>query len=258
MNDEHDATAARLGERLRREADALVPGPPPVLAVVREGRRIRRRRHLAVAASFFAVLLLPWAVTAFPRADTGPVGPDMAGAPGTTPPTTAARVVEPYEAVDIGTGWSIALRPPDRPGVHGGQGYVLVADEDFATATRLLADDQEPEVEGDDPGDDLSGFMTVLSEVFVISGTWRTEAGVPPAYVTVTHDEVTRAATLLRVPDEQGWGVYYAVFERTDEGGLIERALETAAGVRVELAGAEGHVIDKISEEDLGHDPLIS
>ncbi|MFP8907028.1 hypothetical protein ACLIYN_22535, partial [Streptomyces atacamensis] len=37
--------AARLAEAMRREAGTLVAGPPPVEALVREGRRLARRRR---------------------------------------------------------------------------------------------------------------------------------------------------------------------------------------------------------------------
>jgi len=256
MNDEHDALAARLGERLREEADAFVPGPPPVLTVLRQGRRMRRRRRLAVTTAFAAALLLPWAATTLPELTRGPTT-----AQANTVTRDTARVVRPYEGVEIGPGLglSIALRGPDRPGSEDGESYVLSGAAGIAAAVKNLAADERPRVSGDGSGNDLSGFLTVTREATVISGTWRTKTGAPPRSITVTLDGQTQSAKLLRLADTPGWGVYYAVFGvGAGASPVPDPSLSVVRMPRellIAMLDGNGRIVTRISE--LGVDPRI-
>jgi hypothetical protein len=215
MSDESDAAAAgrELGERMRREVADLATGLPPVPEVMREGRRMRRRRHLTVTAACLVAVSLPLTVAAFPtllpdRDRQGSATAEAGGAP---------RVVEPYDRIDVGHGWSLTLRPAAREGFVAGQGYALSRTEDFEDAVQRLADDNNPRVTGDTLGDDLSGFLTITSNGTIVSGTWRTASGLPPRQVRVTVNGEVSTAELVRTPESPGWGVYYAVFDERPE-----------------------------------------
>jgi hypothetical protein len=265
MRDESDpATLAgrELGERLRREVDDLATGLPPVSEVMREGRRMRRRRHLAVTTACLVAVSLPLTVAAFPALLPGGSDEESASAGAGGSP----RVVEPYERIDVGHGlaWSLGLQPAHREGYEAGQGYVLCRTDDFEVAVEQLADDENPRVAGDGRGDDLSGFLSVTSGATIVSGTWRTASGRLPGRVVISWGAHEVEATLLRTRDARGWGVYYAVLDGTPQmvetvfgdGGLTQMI----ADVRVELVAEaeQGDPLATIWGEDLGSDSQIA
>ncbi|GAA2429828.1 hypothetical protein [Streptomyces macrosporus] len=211
-----DHEAARLAEAMRREADTLRPGPPPVDAVLREGRRRRRQRRRAVAGAAAAaglgclagVLLLP------PLPTTGPVGtpPAASTAPSPSVPSAPAaspgvRVVEPYEPVEIGQGTLLGLLPEGRQNHVVVRGDRAAFDEAVERAKEIAGDGIRP--------DSLSGGHHHLPEDGVLyTGAWRTDT--EPARITVTAADRTWEAGMVSLPGDPGWGVYHVDAGRLD------------------------------------------
>ncbi|GAA2383010.1 hypothetical protein GCM10010420_01260 [Streptomyces glaucosporus] len=228
------AETARLAEALRREADALRPGPPPVDAVLREGRRRRRQRHRALAGTAAAAvlgclagaLLLPSGPPAGPAAP--PAASTVSPAPSPPPaPVPGVRVVRPYEPVEIGQGALLGLLP------EGRQNYVVDWSpegfrESVRQARKAVGDGIRP--------NSLSGGISFSPDRGVLyTGAWRTDT--EPARITVTAAGRTWEAGLVSLPDDPGWGVYHV-----DAGRLGPD--ETSATVTV--YGPDGTVLARL------------
>ncbi|MEO3749506.1 hypothetical protein [Streptomyces sp. B6B3] len=254
-------------ERLRREADDLPTGQPPVAEVMREGRRLRRRRHLAVTTACVVAVSLPLTVADFSDLlpDGGAQGSVNMEAGGDTA-DDGPHMVEPLERIDIGHGlpWSLALRSADPP-LSGDEGYLLCRTEDFDEAVQLWADEgADSGTVGTVAGPGLRGFLTVTSNATIISGTWVTESGLPPRQVLVTWDDDVTEATLLTTPASAGWGVYYVVLDRLP---TLAEEVEDGEGfvltgrpedLRVELVPATPEdSLAPITAEDMETDPQI-
>jgi hypothetical protein len=246
MNEEHgghDGMAAGIGARLRREADLLPPGPPPIRTVVRQGRRIRLRRRAAtsLAFAFVAALLLPLGLAALPdaRRPSDPVAPAH--------PSTV-RVVRSGEDVGLGHGldWTIFLRG-QAPGGATGLGYVLVPADEDDTRYGFPTD---PTPEAGAPS--LSGYLTDVPGAVIVSGSWWTGSDSPPpsppSSISVTYGGTTRNAALLRLRSTPGWGAYYAVFEEEGKGSPREE------DARAEMLDANGRTIGVITGDDFNAD----
>ncbi|HZG02283.1 MAG TPA: hypothetical protein VE546_01685 [Streptomyces sp.] len=214
----HEAT--RLAEAMRHEAGALSVGPPPVDAVLREGRRMRRRRRrTAAGAAATAVLAtLACAVLLPPRLSPGPdPAPPAAASPRPAPsatagehhaPSSAVRVVRPYEPVGIGQGALLGLLP------EGEQNYVVAWDgpEDFREqiehARHLTGDNIRP--------DSIACNYSSSERGTLYTGTFRTDT--EPARITVEAAGRTWEAEMVRLAGDPGWGAYHVDAGRTGIG----------------------------------------
>ncbi|MTE20151.1 hypothetical protein F0L17_13730 [Streptomyces sp. TRM43335] len=204
--------AAHLAKTMRREADALCPGPPPVDAVVRAGRRRRRHRRRAVAGVTAATVLgclvgalVPLSLPPSPPPSERPVGTPPATAtasptPSGEPTSSGVRVVRPYEPVEIGQGALLGLLPEGRQNHIVTWGGRQAFDEEIEWAKGLPGDGIRP--------NSLSGGYHYSPESGVLyRGTWRTDT--EPARITVTAAGRTWEANLVRLPGDPGWGVYH-------------------------------------------------
>ncbi|MFP8964652.1 hypothetical protein ACLIYP_29415 [Streptomyces nanhaiensis] len=219
--------AARLAEAMRREAGTLIAGPPPVEALVREGRRLARRRRAAAGAAAAAVLaclaggvLLPPLLAPSGPAPAAPQAaspaPSVPSAPSETLP--GVRVVEPYEPVEIGQGALLGLLP------EGRQNYVVAwgGPEDFRESVEAARG-----VVGDSlrAGSLSFGHSSSPGGGVLLTGAYRTET--EPARITVTAGGRTWEAGMVRLPGDPGWGVYHVDAGGTGPG---TRATVTAYG----------------------------
>lgn len=198
MNDETPAGGMRLGDAMRREADALTVGPAPVEEVLRRGRAARRRRTAVLSgAATAAVALVVLAAFGDPAPHREPAPPAKAPA-ATTGSPAAPRTVRPYEPVAIGDGVSVALLPDGAQNYVVGPGDIRPAVE----ASRVVTGDNIR------PNSLSSGFQSGGPRP-LYAGAFRFDS--LPARIEVRLDSGTRhAATLLRLPGAGDWGVYYA------------------------------------------------
>ncbi|MET7618117.1 hypothetical protein [Streptomyces sp. NPDC005408] len=220
MNDE-----MRIGEALRREADAHPVGQAPVDEVLRRGRTARRRRTAATAGAAVATAALALlAYGGVPGADPAPAPtpPATAGprpVPSVTCPRAGMRTVQPYEVVDIGRGVRMALLP------EGNQNYVVGLDDlqkDIDDARQYPGTNILP--------NSLSGSGG--SDEGLVAGAFRTDE--VPARIVVRADEGGEcSAGVLRLRGEAGWGTYYAFLD----------ASTVAAGYTVTAFAGDGGVL---------------
>ncbi|MDT0463059.1 hypothetical protein [Streptomyces gibsoniae] len=108
------ADAGLLRETLAESAYAITPSRPPLAAVERAGRRIRRRRRAVVAGAGCGLLLVPLTVLALRGTDSDTDRATPPAASAAASPSVAAgkvRVVTPGERVAVGTGTTLWLAP---------------------------------------------------------------------------------------------------------------------------------------------------
>ncbi|WP_328860614.1 hypothetical protein [Streptomyces sp. NBC_00306] len=193
MNDD-----LRLGDALRREADAHAVGPAPVDAVLRRGRAARTRRRAAVAGA--ATVTAALAVLAYAGVDgthvsPSPAPPATAPAPSASTGRPGVRTLQPYEVAGIGHGQKMVLLP------EGEQNYV-VQDGDIqqavAAARQLPGDNIRP--------DSVSGGLS--SGEGLVHGAFRTDS--PPARIVIRVADKEYEAGVLSLRGEPDWGTYYA------------------------------------------------
>ncbi|MFC9846499.1 hypothetical protein ACFWFF_13315 [Streptomyces sp. NPDC060223] len=255
MNDQHDAEAAELGDRLREATDVLGPGRPPVLAVMRQGSRIRRRRRLMVTTVFAATLLVPWAATSFPGLARGPVAAQDGEA---VNGPAAVRVVQPYEGVEVGSHpeFSIRLWGPDQQRSED-RGYTInytgVFDPDITKSPVY------PLVRSDGSVNRLNASRTVIGDEIIVSGTWRTATGKPPSSISVTQSGRTYDARLLRLPETPDWGVYYAVVNRypPSASAASRKPVPIPEDLLVQMLDGNGHVMKRIQDAESPRMPVV-
>ncbi|ALC23116.1 hypothetical protein ACH46N_10325 [Streptomyces pristinaespiralis] len=204
-------TDMRLGDALRREADAVPVGPAPVDGVLRRGRAARRRRTAAMAGGVTALVAVLAVVPLSGELTRRHTPSPPATAPPVTALPTAVRTVGPYEPEPIGRGHSMALLP------DGAQNYVVGAGdiaESVDAARGYTGDNIGPE--------SLSGGRIHDGELLLHHGAFRTR--LLPARIEVRTDSGARSpASALRLPGEPGWGAYYAFGDAStaDEGWTV-------------------------------------
>ncbi|MFF7206008.1 hypothetical protein [Streptomyces sp. NPDC008141] len=193
MNDD-----LRIGDALRREADAHPVGPAPVDEVLRRGRVARTRRRAAVAGA--ATVTAALAVLAYAGVDgthvsPSPAPPATAPAPSASTGRPGVRTLQPYEVAGIGHGQKMVLLP------EGEQNYV-VQDGDIqqavAAARQLPGDNIRP--------DSVSGGLS--SGEGLVHGAFRTDS--PPARIVIRVADKEYEAGVLSLRGEPDWGTYYA------------------------------------------------
>jgi hypothetical protein len=224
----------RLRDALRREADTVPHGSPPVEDVVRRGRTARRRRTAALAGTATAVAALLTLGTLGDRSPAQDTAPPATAAP-TTPPEPAplpeVRTVRPYESVPLGDGYSMALLP------EGRQNYVL------KTGDLRDAVEDKRQYAGDSirPNSVSSGLSSGDGRP-LFWGAFRTDT--VPARIEVRLDSGERLPTAaLRLPGDVDWGTYYAFGDAAHErGGWTVTAYAGDGSVLVEqhFEGMEG------------------
>ncbi|MFH8579146.1 hypothetical protein [Streptomyces zaomyceticus] len=197
-----------------RAAFEVTPGPMPLEAVRRAGRIRRRRRTTALSAfSVLTVASAVAAVVALTPVRPSPPPPAPAAVPPTAVRTSAPaprtgadlppalppapspkRVVAAGERVDAGKGWRIWLT---QDGKHwtGPEGY-----ENFRSVVDGNIDLTTPDVSHQSEGNGEGAFHSGL-----YYGT-RTAGRVE---LKGAGDRVI-VATLLELPGQPGWGVWYA------------------------------------------------
>lgn len=174
-----------LSQALRQAASQVPVGSPPMAAIVRQGRTLRRRRRaagLAVAAAF----LTPVCLLAVRSAGTPPVVPAS-----TASASTNAQVVTSGEKVTTPSGTSLWLTR---------QGLFLVAAGHPASApdTVLVADM---------PSGHVGGVALGSSSGSVLAGVYR-GSGVP-SKITIAVGGQTLRARIYTLPGSPGWVAYY-------------------------------------------------
>ncbi|MFJ8074837.1 hypothetical protein ACIQ7Q_13120 [Streptomyces sp. NPDC096176] len=212
----------RLGDTLRREADAVPVGPAPVDEVLRRGRAARRRRT-AAGAGAFTVLAVVLALVPLTGRSPHPPPPPPATAPPVTAMPSSIRTVQPYEPVAIGHGIGMALLPDGRQNYVVGPGDLTAAIDDARSYP------------GDNIRDDsISSGKDIDTEHVLYRGAFRTDR--VPSRVEVRLDSGERiAASVLRLHSDPGWGTYYAFGDpaRGTEGWTVT-AYGADGGVLVE------------------------
>ncbi|MGN9791409.1 hypothetical protein ACTMTU_09935 [Streptomyces sp. OZ13] len=212
----------RLVDALRREADAVRVGPPPVEEVLRRGRAARRRRTAAVAG---AVTVIAGVLALVPLSGRSPhpAPPPPATAPPVTSTPASIRTVQPYEPVALGHGIGMALLPDGRQNYVVGPGDLTAAIDDARSYTgESIRDDSLSSGRDIDPGHVL------------YRGAFRTDT--VPSRIEVRLDSGERfAASVLRLQGDPGWGTYYAFADpaRGTEGWTVT-AYAADGGVLVE------------------------
>ncbi|MFD5316802.1 hypothetical protein [Streptomyces sp. NPDC127098] len=204
--------AELIGERLRAAADALVPGPAPVAELLDRGRRARRRRRLATAATAVATAGACLAATllALPDGAAPPPAPAPPVAPAPSP--EHVRVAEPGEEVTVAPDVTVRLSPDEdyRLSVSGDPMGTTGAESPAASTSPLEV-----------------AHWTVFGRV-LYHGVWRSTD--PPSRITVGLDGREYPATLLALPGDPGWGVFF--LDATD--------LTASRSVSVTAYGADG------------------
>ncbi|MFE9974716.1 hypothetical protein ACFYRD_29230 [Streptomyces hirsutus] len=112
--------------------------------------------------------------------------------------TAGPRVVRPYQPVEIGQGTRKGLLP------EGRQNYV-VAWENYAESVERAKGYAGASIRPDS----LSGGLYTEGDDALYTGAFRTET--VPARITLRIDGGAAVeAGMLRLPDDPGWGTYYA------------------------------------------------
>ncbi|MFE1577403.1 hypothetical protein [Streptomyces fradiae] len=201
-----DEAERRLRAALAEAAHEVAPAPVPLAAIAREGRTRHRRRATALASgcalAVAAVTLtlvqgLSPAGQSVPARPPAPVQPPPAPSPPSPSPPAAPRpprTVAPGERVAAGGGWTVWLT---ESGKHwaGPDGY-----ENSRSVTDGNVDTDRPGVTHQAQGDARGTFH---------SGLYYGTADAARLEITEANGRKT-TATLLRLPGEPAWGVWYA------------------------------------------------
>ncbi|MEW2166992.1 hypothetical protein AB0912_28930 [Streptomyces sp. NPDC007084] len=200
------AEAERLREVFAGAALDVTPSAVPLGAIERAGRSRLRRRRAAVLGVACGALLVPFAVAGL-RDGTEPApgtsvrpSPTRSASPTPTPAATApeappVRTVAPGERVRVAPGIRIWLTPqgkhwsePEQP-------------DQFRSVVDGNLDMAAPGLTMQSSG--KSGGQWFLSGIFHGPGT--------PARAEITTTGGPVTATVLTLPGNPGWGVWYAV-----------------------------------------------
>ncbi|MFI9825640.1 hypothetical protein ACIHFC_35250 [Streptomyces sp. NPDC052013] len=174
-----------LSQALRQAASQVPVGPPPVAAIIRQGRSLRRRRRsvgLAVAVAFLA----PACFLTVRSAATPPITPAS-----TASASTTAQMVTSGERVTTPSGTSLWLTR---------QGLFLVAAGHPASApdTFLVTDT---------PAGHVGGLARGSNSGTVWAGVYRGPGA--PSKITIAVRGQTFQARIYTLPGSPGWLAYY-------------------------------------------------
>ena len=177
-----------LAQALRQAASRVPVGPPPLAAVVRQGRALRRRRR-AAGLAVAAALLAPVCLLAVPSHETSPGLPG-----GTASASTSAQVdvVTSGETVRTSSGTSLWLT--SRGLFLAGAGHSASAPD-----TVLVADT---------PAGHVSGVVRSGSSGTVWAGVYRGPK--TPSKITLAVGAQTLRARLYTLSGTPGWVAYCA------------------------------------------------
>ncbi|MEU6092633.1 hypothetical protein ABZ865_38835 [Streptomyces sp. NPDC047085] len=177
-----------LAQALRQAASRISVGPPPVAAVVRQGRALRRRRR-AVGLAVAATVLAPVCLLAVPHGDTSPVRPGSTASASTS---AQAEVVASGEKVTTPSGASLWLT---------GRGVFLAGAGHPASApdTALVADT---------PAGHVGGVAWGTGSGTVWAGVYRGPEA--PSRITLEVGSRTVRARLYTLTGSPGWVAYCA------------------------------------------------
>ncbi|WP_395297551.1 hypothetical protein ACF9IK_31945 [Kitasatospora hibisci] len=178
-----------LADALRQTASRVPVGPPPVEAVFRQGRALRRRRR-AAGLAVAAAVLAPACLLAVRSAGTPPSVPAGTAQAGTT--QTGPQVVTSGEKVTNPSGTSLWL-------TEQGLFLTTAGQPGSAAESVLVADTPVGRLTGLARG---SGSATVWAGVYRGPGT--------PAKLTLAVDGRTLPARLYALAGSPGWVAYSA------------------------------------------------
>ncbi|GGP92748.1 hypothetical protein [Streptomyces roseolilacinus] len=222
---EAEATARELRTAFADAAHDVTPAPVPLAAIERAGRTRRRRRTTALATCCaLTVTAMTLALVhalapagppsvATPPSPVRPPTPSPSASPSAKPP----RIVAPGERVDVGGGRKVWLTEDGKRWADS-EGF-----ENFRSVVDGNVDRSRPGVSHQSEGDRNAVFHSGLY--------YGTEDAARIELTDATGRKTT--ATLLELPGEPDWGVWYATTPpgRSDGGGGGERlALYDAAG----------------------------
>ena len=216
--------AVTLTTRLDQAAHSVPVPPPPVATIIRNGRARRRRRRTATAlgAALLVAGGVPLAWTALGSDASRPAVAPVASRPEFS---GAARVLQPYEAVDIGAGLQLALRA---------DGYLVGAAGELPRG---------PQEDGQPVGD-LPEAPTYHFPGYPLPGNRLILVGMlpgaeVPSRVEATWQGRTQAADLVTLPGEPGWCAFHVdLGSRVGEGA-----------VSLTVYGADGEVVDVLEAQ---------
>ncbi|RKN38513.1 hypothetical protein [Streptomyces hoynatensis] len=217
---EEDVVAS-LSVQLDRAAGTLVVPRPPVAAMIRDGRARRRRRRAATALGAAVVVAgtVPFAWGAFHSGTERSLQP-----PASTVGefSGSARVVQPYEAFDIGAGLQMTLKEDGYLALSGGE------------LPRSAAEDTGPSFSRpEEPTFTYPGFPLPHGRL-VLAGMLPGEE--MPTRVEAEWGGTTHAARIVTLPGEPGWYAIHADLGSGDAG----------QPVTITVFGAEGEVLDRL------------
>ncbi|UQS31302.1 hypothetical protein J5J01_06425 [Streptomyces fradiae] len=199
-----DEAERRLRAALAEAAHEVAPAPVPLAAIAREGRTRRRRRATALAsgcALAVAAVTLTLVQGLSPAGQSVPARPPVPvqQPPAPSPPSPPApprppRTVAPGERVAAGGGWTVWLTD-DGKHWSGPDGY-----ENSRSVTDGNVDADRPGITHQAQGDARGTFH---------SGLYYGTTDAARMEITGANGRKT-TATLLRLPGEPAWGVWYA------------------------------------------------
>ncbi|MFG3495602.1 hypothetical protein [Streptomyces sp. NPDC047928] len=226
------AEARRLRTVFADTALDITPGPVPLAAVERAGRARRRRRRTGLTACC-AVLVTSLTFTAHhvltpargPSAVT-PASPTASAPPSprpSKPPVPAPpRIVSPGERVDAAPGVRVWLTEAGKhwSGPDGGENFRSAVDGNLDTA--------RPGASHQSEGDGENAAFH--------SGVYYGTGGRPVRVVLTDSGGTATTASLIELPGEPGWGVWYAT---TGPGEHTVTLYDAAGAVLFELPGPD-------------------
>ncbi|MFH8764838.1 hypothetical protein [Streptomyces althioticus] len=218
--DAEPAEAGRLREALAAAAYDVTPSRVPLAAVERRGRMIRRRRRTTVLGAGCAVLLAPLAFVTLH-------GPDDGGR-GTRPAATVSASPTPSASPTVSAPTPRIVDPGER--VTAAPGFVLWLTEEgkhWTTPDMPELDQFRSVVDGNiDRGSPGVSMQSESSPTRAyLSGLYYGGEGTASVVEVASKDGPVRGS-LLELPRNPGWGVWYAVADTDDLGGVTVRDTE--------------------------------
>ncbi|MFI9602785.1 hypothetical protein ACIHCX_23555 [Streptomyces sp. NPDC052043] len=203
------AETERLRQALAEVAYSITPSPPPLAAVERWGRRIRRRRRAAVLGAGCGLLLVPLAVVVLRGTEPGAARATSPAAPASvspspsvssTAPAPTPRVVAPGEHVTAAPGFEFWLTAEGKHWTTPSS-----PEPQFRSVVDGNIDRNTPGVSVQEESEDGRGYL---------SGLYYGGKGTASSVEVDTADGTVRGK-LIELPGNPGWGVWYAITDLT-------------------------------------------
>ncbi|MFF4957864.1 hypothetical protein [Streptomyces sp. NPDC001222] len=217
------ADAGLLREALAESAYAITPSRPPLAAVERAGRRIRRRRRAAVVGAGCGLLLVPLTVLALrgTGSDADRVPPPAASA-AASPSVVAGkvRVVTPGERVAVGMGTELWLAPD---GLYWKRPDLPVQSQNITDGNIVM----------DQAGVEMRTYGEKTGAL--VFGTFHGKGEAARVRIETADGDVE--GTALTLAGSHGWGAWYAALKPSStsrgpfDGGARRVTVYDAASV---------------------------